>query len=1198
MYFNSTTLSKKVFILAGALLFSALGLKAQVPATCIPTYTSGCGVGDDIDDVTLVGISQTLSNMNTPCPTGGYIDYTTSTTLGVPDMLPTFTYNGTVTTNYSCCEYVTIWIDYDDNGTFAAGELVTTFGPISSSSPGSFSVTVPAGTAPGMKRMRVALTYGSLASGPCFSTTWGETHDYKVNILSPSPCTNPPAAGVATVTPGGVACPGANITLNLTGIVLGSGQTYEWFSSTDGINFTSLGAPALGPSRTTAPLVPTYYRCRVVCNGGAPVNSSTIFVDVAPGLSGAYTINSALPTANRNFNNFTDAAAALNCGIIAPVTIDVVPNSGPYNERFLLNNIGGSSPINTVTINGNGNTLQFNPTSNANQNIVVFNGTKYLTLDSLTIKTLNPSFGWGVTYTGGAKYDTLRNCHIDLSVVTTTLSTDACGIAVTNSLTSPTSTGYNGSNLYIANNLIDAGSPNAMGGAYYGVSLYGQGSTTYGFDSSYFINNEVRNYYYFGVYAAYGVGNTIKGNDVHKTNKTATTTTYGMYLLYQNEFDISDNRIHDFSPTLNTTNTHYGLYVYYPNFYGTRKAHSFITNNAVYNMGNLGGTFYGIYAYYGDSVTVAHNTVDVSLTTPTGTSTSYGLYVYNITNSYFVKNNNIHYSGGNLGTKYGIYCASNTMFNVNTALQNNNVFMNSSQTGAQHRIYYGTNYTNLAAFQAAFPTLETQGIEADPQYFNAAAGLYIPMNQDILMQGEDLTNFVPRDIVGNTRPSPPTPGAWDLAPQDYDNAGVVGLISPRDSFCGGNRNVVVTVENFGMNDIDTVTVNWSIDGAIRPPVRHTNRIFGTSSSTNNITNITLGQELFLFGRTYTLKAWTTMPNNRLDDYNVDDTLTIMITPTSGVLFDLGSDTTICDNNSILLTAGTPGSGFTYSWDNLANTHSRWVSQPGTYHVLKTQTNTGCAGVDTITITNKPAPQVNLGPDLAFCEGDSVMVDVGSANYAFNIVWSDNSSNDPTRYLKDDGIYVVKITAPNGCFEEDSIKVEYKDIPTVDGINTLLALDGSYNFNARNPRFVVDLIWDYGDGSPRDTGFQVSHRYATNGKYTVTVYMVGECGDINGLTSYSETVDIFDASTGVKDLAKGQLKLYPNPATNLVTIEAMKTRIQEVEIFNVIGQKVGYLNLESPSNKVYINTDHLNSGMYNLHIKTEQGVSIQKMEIVK
>jgi hypothetical protein len=573
----------------------------------------------------------------------------------------------------------------------------------------------------------------------------------------------------------------------------------------------------------------------------------------------------------------------LNCGISGPVVVDVVPGSGPYTERFLLSEIGGSSLTNTVTINGNGETLQFNGTNTTPQ-IIILDGTKHLTIDGLHIKSLNSTYGWGVAIAGGAKYDTIRNCHIDLATITGTGSVNSNGITISGSTASPTTAGTN-SNLYIANNLIDGGHPTTNGGAYYGITAYGQNSTTFGVDSIWIVNNEIKNYYYMGIYAYYANEIHLIGNNLHRPLKTGTTTIYGIYTYYTGRSSIKNNRVHDMhSPTLAHTSTVYAMYLNSPSS-AIPKGRFDVVNNAIYNMGTS-GTAYFLYVYGGDSSYVAHNTVHIN-NMGTSTNTQYGIYVFRAANNSTLKNNNVVWTGGNAGPKYGIYCGDGSMFNTNLALQNNNVYMNSSQPGTQNRIYYGTAYATLAAFRAAFPLLETAGMEAEPQYLNYAAGDLTPMNPLVLMKGENLTAIVDKDIKNSIRPNPPTLGAFDLSPQEYNNAGVDSLLSPGLAYCAGQRNIRVRVRNYGINNIDTIQIHWSINGINQPPVTHTTKIDGTHTSPNNTANITLGQYLLIYGRSYALKAWTYNPNNKSDNYNVDDTLYATLSPTSALPLNWG-----------------------------------------------------------------------------------------------------------------------------------------------------------------------------------------------------------------------------------------------------------------------------------------------------------------------
>lgn len=195
------------------------------PATgcyCTPTYTYNCGSGDDIDDFILVGdIPPGINNLNTPCPSSGYINYTyMSATLSAG-----LTYSGNVTTNYgSTSEYVRIWIDYNLDGVFQSSEEVATVNAISNASTGAFSFTVPSTTPVGNYRMRVRLVYAqSPASSidPCINYNYGETHDYMVTIAPPPTC-----SPVTNVVPGTVLFNSANVSWNQSISTPGIG--YQW----------------------------------------------------------------------------------------------------------------------------------------------------------------------------------------------------------------------------------------------------------------------------------------------------------------------------------------------------------------------------------------------------------------------------------------------------------------------------------------------------------------------------------------------------------------------------------------------------------------------------------------------------------------------------------------------------------------------------------------------------------------------------------------------------------------------------------------------------------------------------------------------------------------------------------------------------------------------------------------------------------
>jgi hypothetical protein len=98
------------------------------------------------------------------------------------------------------------------------------------------------------------------------------------NFGPAAPCVNPVIAGT-TLSSVLTACTGQPFTLSLSGASSGSGMTYQWQSSPDGVTFTNI-VGATGTTYIANQSTLTYYRCEVVCSGGAAANSSSLMVDM------------------------------------------------------------------------------------------------------------------------------------------------------------------------------------------------------------------------------------------------------------------------------------------------------------------------------------------------------------------------------------------------------------------------------------------------------------------------------------------------------------------------------------------------------------------------------------------------------------------------------------------------------------------------------------------------------------------------------------------------------------------------------------------------------------------------------------------------------------------------------------------------------------------------------------------------------
>ena len=159
----------------------------------------------------------------------GYGDYTLSSNIS---LTLNNTYNFTITPDWAGTLYdeqSRIWIDYNQNGTFEASELVYDQGTPSQNVV-TGNITIPGTALTGSTRMRVQMAY--IGQGQpdlpdvCGDYTWGETEDYCVDILSDQICNMSVSSTVTDPACNGVA--DGEIILNVSGGT--PGYSYNWSS--------------------------------------------------------------------------------------------------------------------------------------------------------------------------------------------------------------------------------------------------------------------------------------------------------------------------------------------------------------------------------------------------------------------------------------------------------------------------------------------------------------------------------------------------------------------------------------------------------------------------------------------------------------------------------------------------------------------------------------------------------------------------------------------------------------------------------------------------------------------------------------------------------------------------------------------------------------------------------------------------------
>ena len=101
----------------------------------------------------------------------------------------------------------------------------------------------------------------------------------------------------------------------------------------------------------------------------------------------------------------------------------------------------------------------------------------------------------------------------------------------------------------------------------------------------------------------------------------------------------------------------------------------------------------------------------------------------------------------------------------------------------------------------------------------------------------------------------------------------VESIDSLQTFCGGNQPVWARIYNVGTNQIDTLTVNWELDGVRQGTTKYYGLVDTVGGKGKHYVQLNLGT--ISFDQTRHIKVWTNSPNNSKDPNTGNDTLVVL-----------------------------------------------------------------------------------------------------------------------------------------------------------------------------------------------------------------------------------------------------------------------------------------------------------------------------------
>lgn len=322
-----------------------------------------------------------------------------------------------------------------------------------------------------------------------------------------------------------------------------------------------------------------------------------------------------------------------------------------------------------------------------------------------------------------------------------------------------------------------------------------------------------------------------------------------------------------------------------------------------------------------------------------------------------------------------------------------------------------------------------------------------------------------------------------------------------------------------------------------------------------------------------------------DQYGCGDTVsqTIQINslPVVGVSF---LSNTCIDTGSIALSGGTPTGGSYYVNGSSTINFDPATLGVGTHQVKYTYTDgNGCSNFDTtdVVVNGLPTLQLVLSKD-KFCEYDGAYTPNGqSPKGGF---FSGPGMNSTTKQFepKVAGVGKHQLTydyteSTTGCSNSISDTVEVFPKPaaptiTVNGLTLTASGNGTFQ-------------WFDANSEIRN---ETSSTYTTqvNGTFKVRVTENGCRSDFSSETN----IDF----VGISELDQRQIRIYPNPVQDHLTIEIGSEKSFNVRVTDLSGKLLIEDKLEG--GQIQMNTSLLTSGMYLLELDIDGGV--EKVKILK
>ncbi len=247
----------------------------------------------------------------------------------------------------------------------------------------------------------------------------------------------------------------------------------------------------------------------------------------------------------------------------------------------------------------------------------------------------------------------------------------------------------------------------------------------------------------------------------------------------------------------------------------------------------------------------------------------------------------------------------------------------------------------------------------------------------------------------------------------------------------------------------------------------------------------------------------------LNGCQATDNTTISLTEPNAPSVDAGANQTICEGQSVTLTASNPDNA-NISWDNNISDGVAFTPNVGTTTYTVTASLNGCTSTDNVIVTVNQNPTPVIVGNLSFCSGSSTSLSTSTTYVTYS--WLPNNETSQSINVNTAGNYSVTVTDANACSGSAQVNV-------VENPNPIPTITGNLNVC-----YGETSVLDAGSGytsylwSPNNETSQ-SINVNTSGTYSVTVFDNNDCSGTAQAT-VNVSADLTPTITGVLSICSG------------------------------------------------------------------------------